>query len=156
MASIKEAVNTAGTFTITLASLTNGSARQSTAIDNSSGLYEDAEVTVKIKTNAAGTSATGSIEVYAIGTVDGGTTYTDGGGASDAAITINAARLIGTFPAVANATTYIGGPYSVAKAFDGWLPTSWAIAVKNNSGATLDSTGGNHAAKYQEFYHTVA
>jgi len=38
MASIKQALNTAGTATITLASLANGSGRASTAIDNTSGL----------------------------------------------------------------------------------------------------------------------
>ena len=156
MASIKEGFNTAATFTCTLASLTNTSARQSTVIDNSSGLYLDALVQIKIKTGASSTSASGSIAVYAFGTVDGGTTYTDGAGASDAAVTPLAMHLIGIFPAVANATTYISQVMSVAAGFGGVLPTKWGIAVQNNSGGTLDSTEGNHAKLYQEVYSTVA
>lgn len=158
MATIKETFNTAGTFTCTLASLANSTAgvgRQSTVIDNSSGLYLDALVTVKIKTNAAGTSATGFISVYAFGTTDGGTTYTDNAGAADAGLTISAARMIGAFPAVANATTYVSQQMSVAQAFGGILPAKWGIVVVNSSGAALDATEGSHAKQYQEVYATV-
>lgn len=135
--------------TITLASLANGSARQSTVLDNTSNLYLDALVTVKIKTGASGNTAAGTVEVYAIATTDGGTTYTDGGGATDAAITPNAAAFLGSFPATANATTYIGGPMSVAAGFGGVLPNKWAIVVKNNTPSTFDTTGGNFAVQYQ-------
>ena len=120
MSNVKQAFNTAATFTCTLASLANSTAgvgRQSTVIDNSANLFMDAIVTIKIKTGASGTAANGFISVYAFGTTDGGTTYTDGFGASDAAATVSAARLIGTFPAVANATTYISQQMSVAAAF---------------------------------------
>lgn len=159
MASVKQAFNTAATFTCTLASLANstsGVGRQSTVVDNSAGLYQDALVTLKIKTGASGVSSTGFIAVYAFGTTDGGTTYTDNAGASDAALTISASRLIGTFPAVANATTYVSQQMSVAAAFGGTLPAKWGIVVVNSSNAALDTTEGNHAKQYQEVYSTVA
>lgn len=156
MASIKEALNTAGTLTCTLASLASASARGSTAIDNSSGLYLDAGVMVKIKTGASGVSASGFVSVYAYGTVDGGTTYTDGFAGTDGAFTVSAVKLIGTFPAIANATTYTSQVMSVAAAFGGILPAKWGIVVQNNSGGAFDSTEGNHAKLYQELYATAA
>lgn len=156
MASVKLAFNTAGTFTCTLASLASGSARGSTAVDNSSGLYIDALVTIKYKTGASGTSSTGYVAVYAYGTTDGGTTYTDGFAGTDGAFTVSAARLIGTFPAVANATTYTSQQMSVAQAFGGVLPAKWGIVISNQTGSAADATEGSHAKQYQEVYATVA
>lgn len=143
------------TLTLTIASLANNGARQSTAVDNSSNLFLDALVFLKIKSGAASTVATGYVNVYAVGSVDGGTTYTENAGASDAGITLTAppnARLIGTINVVANAVTYYGGPMSVAQAFGGMLPDHWGIIIENKTGGTLDTTGGNHSAIYQGVY----
>jgi len=153
MADIKEKFGTNGVaITITVASLANNSARQSTVIDNSTNVYLDALVQLKIKTNASGTATTGYVNIYAFGTVDGGTTYTENAGATDAAITLTSppnAVLIGRINCVANATTYYSIPMSVAAAFGGVLPEKWGIIVENKTGAALDSTAGNHAVKYQ-------
>ena len=138
-------------LTITLASLGNTSARASTAVDNTSNLYLDALIAVKIKSGASGTAATGVVNVYAYGTVDGGTTYTEGATGTDAAITLTVptnARLIGVLNVVANATTYIG-TYSLAEAFGGIAPQKWGIIIDNESGAALDSTAGNLFVEYQ-------
>lgn len=140
------------TVTLTVASLTNGSARQSTEVDNTSNLFNDALVSLKIKSAASGTSASGTVNVYAYGTTDGGTTRTENAGASDAAITLTVppnARLIGVINAVANATTYRAGPFSVAAAFGGALPDHWGIIIENKTGGTLDATGGSHLITYQ-------
>lgn len=140
------------TITITLASLANNAARASTAIDNTTNLFLDSLLEMKIKSNAAGTSSTGTIEVYAYGSSDGGTTYTESATGTDAAITLTVptnARLIGVFNIVANATTYIAGPFSIASAFSGSLPAFYGIIVVNKSGAALDATGGSHFAIYQ-------
>lgn len=153
MADIKQKFGTSNqTITITVASLANNAARESTAIDNSTNLFIDAEVFVKVKSAAASTSSTGSVAVYAYGTVDGGTTYTEGATGTDAAITLTSppnAPLIGVVNVVANATTYRRGPFSVAAAFGGTLPEKWGIILVNLSGATLDSTAGNHSVVYQ-------
>ena len=133
-------------ITVSLASLTNGSAQQSAAIDNTTNLYFDAAVEIAIKTGASGTAATGSVNVYAYGSADGGSHYTDGASGSNASFTPTSPtnlKLIGVINAVANATTYTGGPFSVASAF-GYLPGKWGIVVTNNTGGTLDTTEGNH------------
>lgn len=141
-------------FTLTIASLTSGSARESTAIDNSSNVFQDALVQVKIKSAGSGTSGTGYVNIYAYATADGGTTYSDGCTGSDAAVTLTSPtnlKLIGVLNVVANATTYKSSPFSVAAAF-GVLPDHWGIVIENKTGATLDATGGNHAAFYQGVY----
>ncbi len=110
---------------------------------------------VQIKTGGSGTTANGFVAVYAYGTVDGGTTYTDGATGSDAAFTPTSPtnlRLLGVINCVANATTYKGGPFSVAAAFGGTLPQKWGIVITNQTGGTLDSTEGNHLKLYQGVY----
>lgn len=117
-----------GSITITLTSVTNGSTATSSAIDNSTNKYLSANVKVQVKTNAAGTSATGSCSVFLIRSTDGGTAYDD------------ATTFLGALSTVANATTYTR-IFSTEQL--GPLGTHWKIAVTNNSGATLDaSTGG--------------
>ena len=158
MATITELLNNNNTLTITLASLGSGSARQSTAVDNTTNQDLDAGVMVKVKTGASSVSSTGYVNVYAFGSADGGTTFSDGAGASDAAITLTSppnVRLIGRINAVANATTYTAGPFSVASAF-GYLPGKWGIIIENQTGATLDSTSGNFAALYERVRGTSA
>lgn len=139
-------------ITVTLAGLTNNSLRQSAAIDNSSNKWLDVLVMLKIKSGAASTSSSGLINVYAAGSADGGTSYTDGASGSDAAMTPTSPtnlRLIGVINVVANATTYTGGPFSVAAAFGGVLPDHFSLIIENKTGGTLDATEGNHAKFYQ-------
>ncbi len=159
MSNIKEAFGTSNqALTITLASLANNGQRQSTVVDNTTNLFLDALVALSIKSAAASTSATGFANIYAFGTSDGGTTYSDGAGATDAAITLTAPpnmRLIGVINIVANAVTYKGGPFSVRAAFGGVLPDHWGIVVENKSGAAFDATEGNHLKDYQGVYATV-
>ena len=152
MATLKQTYNTSGTGTLTIASLANGSGRCSTAIDNTSGVYITADIGLKIKTNAAGTSATGYVSVYLVRSYDG-TSYDDAFAGTDAAFTPVNATLIGTINAVANATTYYK---TIDLAELGLtLPKKWAIAIVNSSGAALDSTGGSHEFKYTEKYYTI-
>ncbi len=132
-------------ITCTFTSLASNGQRQSTAIDNTSNTFIDALVFVTVKTNASGTSATGYVNVYAYGSVDGGTNYSDGATGSDGSITLTAPpnmRLIGTVNCVANATTYKGGPFAVALAFGGVLPDHWGIVIENKTSATLDASVG--------------
>jgi hypothetical protein len=154
MGNLNEQLGSNGqSITCTITALTNGSARQSTAIDNTSNLFMDALVSAKVKTASSSTSATGHVDVYVYATVDNGTTYTDGATGSDGAMTPTSPTnlfLIGSINTVANSTTYYGGPWSVATAFGGVLPAKWGIVVVNNSGGTLDATVG--AAEYQGIY----
>lgn len=130
-------------ITCTLTSLANNGQRGSAAIDNTSNLFLDALVFLKIKSGGSGTSASGYVNVYAYGTADGGTTYSDGVTGTDAGQTLTSPpnlRLIGVINMVANSTTYDGGPFSVAAAFGGIFPDHWGIVVENKSGGTFDGT----------------
>src|SRR4051794_15534221 len=121
MASIKSAYGSSNqSITCTLASLANAAARASTAVDNTSNLFLDALVTVKVKSGASSTSATGTVNVYAYGTADGGSSYPEGITGTDAGATLTSpanVKLIGVLNVVANATTYQSEPMSVAAAF---------------------------------------
>lgn len=159
MASIKESFqNTVQNLTITLASLANGSARQSNVVDNSSDGFLDVLISFNMKTAASSTSATGYVNIYAFGTTDGGANYTENAGASDAAITLVSPtnlKFIGQANLVANSTTYKMGPFSLAAAFGGQVPQKWGVVVQNNTGAALDATEGSHVKTYQGIYSSV-
>ncbi len=156
MSDIKEKLGSSNqTITLTIASLANNGQRESTVIDNSTNLFLDALVQLKIKSGGASTSSTGYLNVYAYGSADGGTTYGDGATGSDAGITLTSPpnlRLIGVLNIVANGVTYKSNPMSVAQAFGGVLPEKWGIVIENKTGGTLDATGGNHSAVYQGVY----
>jgi hypothetical protein len=133
-------------ITCTITSLTNTSKRQSTAIDNTANLFLDALVTVKVKSGASGTATTGYVSVYAYGTSDGGSNYSDGMSGTDGSATLTSPpnmRLIGIINVVANSSTYVGGPFSVAAAFGGILPDHWGIVVDNETAGTLDASVGS-------------
>src|SRR5580700_9781428 len=138
--------------TCTITGLASGSQRASTAVDNTSNTFIDALAAVKIKTAASSTSSTGYVDVYAFGTSDGGSDYSGGASGTDGAYSgqLSALFKLGRIAAVANSTTYVGGPWSVAAAFGGTLPDHWGIAVDNESGATLDASVGS--AWYQGVY----
>ena len=138
-------------ITITLDALANNGQRCCLVVDNSTNLFEDALVGLKIVAPASGTSATGAVNVYAYGTADGGTTYGDTATGTDAGVTLTSPpnlRLIGTVNVVANSTTYNGSLLSVATAFDGVLPQKWGVVVENKTGGTL---GAGNAAWYQGY-----
>lgn len=116
--------------TIVLDSLGDGSSVASSAIDNSVNAYISANIQFKIKTGT-GTSAVGTVTVYILRSADGGTTYDDLNSNSE---------ILGVFNANVDATTYV---FSVDTNIVGSLPDFWKAALANNSGATLDSTGGS-------------
>lgn len=161
MASVKEAFGAANAFTITLNSLaSSGTAgRESTVVDNSSGLYIDALVEVRINYPNSAPANDQVIYVYAYGSLDG-TNYPEGLTGSDAAYTFlgsagalkTALRLIGVIPANQN-TDKRYGPFPVAPAFGGIMPPKWGIATLNYSGQTLAAS--NNSAQYREVYATV-
>lgn len=140
-------------ITCTLTSVTNGTQWGCAAVDNTTNLFLDVLVFIKIKTAASATSATGFLNIYAYGTADGGTTYSDTVTGTNASQTLTNpvnVKLIGVCNAVANSTTYNCGPFPVSVAFSGTLPDHWGIVVENKTGATLDASVGS--AWYQGIY----
>jgi len=143
-------------ITCTLTSLANNGQQGSLAIDNTSNLFLDAFVQLKIKTASSAVAATGSINVYAYGTADGGSDYSDAVTGTNASQTLTSPpnlRLIGVINANVVSTTYVGGPFSVAAAFGGVLPDHWGIVVENKTGAAFDGTTAS--AWYQGLQQSV-
>lgn len=152
---IKTKTTAKANFTITLASLANNSSRQSTMIDNSSDNYGRAIVYLRIKSGASAPSAGSVYEVYLIrGDDPASSTYrTDNAGASDAAITIENATLIGAIVVTANANKNFYGEFSTKEL--GALGPEWGIAIKNLSGQTVSSTGSDFLAEYVYVYDEI-
>uniref|UniRef100_A0A6M3IYH8 Uncharacterized protein n=1 Tax=viral metagenome TaxID=1070528 RepID=A0A6M3IYH8_9ZZZZ len=130
-------------FTMTLASLLNGSARQSTLVSNSSD-YPAALIGLKITSGATAPTAGSLYSVYLLRDI--GTVVDDGAGASDTAITIENAPLLGTIVVTATINKAFYG------VFDTWslgpLGPTFGIAVKNSSGQALNATEANHVKEY--------
>ena len=139
--------------------------RESTAIDNSSNKYMDALVGGKIQIGAP--SADGTIAIYAYGSYDG-TEYTAGLTGSDGTVTwgttgstgldgANNLPLLGVISVDATDDNDDArwGPFSVAAAFGGVLPTKWGIVVKNSTGAALHATGTNNECQFMGIKYDV-
>lgn len=156
---IKLAYGTASqALTCTLASLTTGSCRQATSVDNSSILYSDVLIYLAIKLQTGTPGSDKCINVYAFGSEDG-TNYDDNAGATDAAVTLRVPtnlRFIGRIETPDSGALTYKKLFTVARAFDGVLPAKWGIAVENRTNITLDATEGNHTKEYRGIYATVA
>lgn len=139
---------TAAAFVCTLASLASAASRQTTLLSNSSN-YPGALVYVRIKSATAPVAGT-VYEVYLLRT--DGTIADDNAGASDAAITILNAPLLGTIVVTAATATFYG-------IFDtaplGPLGTTWGIAIKNGTAQAISSTEGDHALRYTYYVPEV-
>lgn len=139
-------------ITITLANLADGALRQSASIDNSTLKFFDTRIGGKITTGTSPT--TGSvITLYAAASVDGGTIFSGGASGSDALFTEQEDQLFLLGQIIVASTSdkaYEFGPFSLLEAMKGFaIPDTWAIVVKNDTGAALNSTGGNHDVDYQ-------
>ena len=152
MATISQALANSAAATITIASLANAAGRASTAIDNSSALNYSADIFVKVKTGASGTSATGYVDIYLIRSEDG-TNYEDGFAGTDGAYVPNNATKIGIMSCVANSTTYTA---VINTSMFGELPRNFCIGLYNATGAALTATAGDHAVTYSLKKHTIS
>lgn len=133
-------------FTKTLASLANGSGRQTTMVANSNN-YPGAIVYVKAKSNSAPTVGT-TYDVYLLrGDDASSSTYrSDGAGASDAGLTILNAQLLGSITLTASATTDFYGEFDTGAL--GPLGPEWGVCFVNRSGQSLGATEGDHLLEY--------
>lgn len=140
---IKQKFGTPAALTMTIAALassTAGVGRQSTTVDNSTTRYQKLVIMAKVTTGTSPTTAK-SIKLYLIRS--DGTYYTDGAGASDAALTVVNAQLIA---AVATIATNDKPYYLEATIYD--PPDEWGVAIVHDTGVNLNSTGGNHYVRY--------
>lgn len=159
MANLKIEFATSTSITVTLASLTSGSARECTAIDNSSNKYTDAMVYLALKLQTGTPSNDKAIYVWFYGSEDG-TNYTDNASGSDAAVTMRSpTNLRGPFlisTPDSGGLTYKAVIGSVAAFFGGVLPRKWGFVVQNSTNVTFSATEGDHAKSYTGIYATIA
>jgi hypothetical protein len=155
MADRKLAYAAAAGITITLNSLADLAARESTVVSNTTNKYLDALVTASLTPAVAPGSP---LELYVYASVDGGTDYTDSATGADAAFTaskLRNARHLGSVRFEASGTALVrAGPFSVAELFGGVLPEKWGIIALNETGQALASS--SNSAEYQGVYETVA
>jgi hypothetical protein len=158
MTTNKQAFGTSTSLTITLNSLTSSSTagRESTAGDNTTDLFFDVLVSLRLNV-AAGTPANDqSIYLYAYGSEDG-TNYTDNATGTDAPITLRdpfnvSSPLILRVPILVGGVTFKTHPIGLRQWFGGSLPRKWGIIVRNNCGLSLAASG--NAATYTGIFST--
>ncbi len=125
--------------------------RASTAIVNTTNLYETAILGGTIATTGTPTADT-QIEIWLYGSWDNATTYTNAITGTDANFTVpgdasgnlksQMAQACSPIPQYdATARTYTIGPIDVAAAFDFMvLPDHWGVFIVHNTGTTLGAT----------------
>lgn len=162
MATTNVKYNSAGTaLTITLNSLAASATvgRQSTVVDNTSNLYDDAMVTVVVSTSASALASPNAVYCYLTGEFDAVPNYDQDSavvGATDAGYTIDAPSNL-RLAAIINCSTsskVYNKSFSVAQAFGGVMPSKWALVVVNNTGQTL--LGSGNSATYCGITYTTA
>lgn len=134
--------------------LAAGAARQSTMIANSSN-YPSATVYLRIKSGASAPTAGTVYEVYLLRGDDASSSgyRTDNAGASDAAITIENAQLLGTIVVTNTANKNFYGEFHTG--FLGPLGPEWGIAIKNATNQAVSTTEGDHLKEYNYFVPEV-
>lgn len=140
---IRTKLDTPAAFAITLASLANATARQSTLLVNTNS-RPAALVFVKLKSGAAAPTVGTVYEIYLLRS--DGSISDDAAGALDAAITIENAPMLGTIVVTATGNKNFYGVFDTAAL--GPLGSAWGIAIKNSTGQTISTSEADHSCRY--------
>lgn len=167
MASVKIAYATGTAYTLSLNSLASDSnlliGRASTAIDNTTNLYEDYLISGEFKMGTTPTTGT-FVEVWAYAIRGDDTNYPLGITGTDAGFTMPSlgAKLSGLarIAVVQVDLTTTGQVFdfkarSLASAFGGTAPSKHGLFIVHNCGAAFDATAGG-TCWYKGVYDTVA
>jgi hypothetical protein len=167
MASVKIAYASGTAFTLTLNSLASSSTllagRASTAVDNTTNLYEDYLISGEVKMGTTPTTAT-FVEVWAYAIRGDDTNYPLGITGTDANFSMpslgSKAGGVVRLGAIQVDLTTTGQVFdfasaSLAQAFGGSCPSKFGLFVVHNCGAALDASAGG-TFWYKGIYDTVA
>ena len=158
MADYKIKYAASATITCTLASLATSSSRtagrESTAVDNTSNLYDDALLSGQVTTGTTPT-AQKQIDVW-IYSDDGNDLYPDVLDGTDSNETItsenvrNGALKLALSLRVESTSDriYYFRNISVAALFGGTMPRKWGVFIAHDTAVNLNSTGSNHELRY--------
>lgn len=144
---IRTKLDAVANFTITLAALASGSARQSTIVANPNNRGA-ALIYLILQSGAAPTAGT-VYEIYLLRADSAGTYRTDGAGAADAAITVVNAQILGTIVVTNSLNTNFYGDFDTAPL--GPLGFNWGIAIKNSTDQPLNAVEANHVKEYATY-----
>lgn len=148
-ATIRDTFASLATLTMSLASLATSSVgvgRQSTLIDNTTARYTSAMVYLKVWTGVLAHTPNSLLNVYLL-RGDNNTIIDDNAGASDAALTVKNAPLLGNIQVTAStASVSYNGVFDTSPL--GPLGPQWGIALVNVSGAALGGIESNHLKNY--------
>ena len=146
------------TLTFTLTTLAHSSTldlgRQSAVADNTSGADDAIDALVGgIVTTSTTASTLRQIEIWSFGSWNNGSTFSIRAASTvDAGLNVSSMktnmRLLTIIPAMQGASTYAWGPFSVAQAYGGVLPTKWGIFLTHNTGVGLSANGNLHNLSY--------
>jgi hypothetical protein len=150
------AAETAFSVASNLNSLANNAGKPLGSVDNTTVLATNYKYKVKCTLPAASVVATGTIEVWLIGSITNATTdWTDNlspSGTSDIAASLKCAKLLDVVPANAvNQVVVIQGEIIGPQLTD--VPLYWSLVVVNKCGAALGASG--HAATFVATKYTV-
>lgn len=149
-------------ITCTLASLASSATagRGCAVVDNTTNKFDDALLTIAVKTSASALANDKACYIYLYGSEDG-TVYNASSAESvgtDAAVTPDSpGNMRGPYilNCPASSTTY-RTVISVASAFGGIMPRKWGFVLRNYTGQALDSTEANHQKTYTGVTETIA
>lgn len=131
-------------FSMTIAALASGAARQSTMLSNTLS-RPGASIMMSLKSGAVAPTAGAIYEFFLLRGNSSGF-RTDNAGSSNAAITILNAPLIGSLQVTATAAAQFADEFDTAPL--GNLGPEWGVATRNSSGQALDNTEANHVKQY--------
>lgn len=147
---IKDAIEDVATFTLSLAGLAAGSARQSTLVANATPTFKGAQIFLGIMSGGVAPTAGGTYDAYLIRSSENVSpnVRTDNAGASDAAITVENARHIGSAVVTATASKVFTIDVDT-RDLPLALGEEWGIIIENNTDQALNATEGNHDKEYR-------
>lgn len=150
MATVSLSYAAAVTMTITALNSNTSSTTAgwaSAVVDNTTNLYLDALVQVKLDMAATAAANDKAIYVYAYGGIETGVYSNPIAGTegdvtlTDVTTTGQNIRLLGVMPYNTTDEIIESSPFSVALAFGGTLPPFWGVAIMDFSGAAIAATG---------------
>lgn len=136
-------------ITITLASLANGTARQSLVVDNTVAKYLDVGLELQFELVAGSPASDKAIMVWAYTGV--GTRYQHNASGADASITMQTPTNLYFVRAIATPSGGAAYPIiipSLAAIFNNVMPQKWGLVVENRTGVSFHATESNHVKKY--------
>lgn len=128
--------------------------RQSAVADNTSSFDDAIDAIIGgIVTTSTTASTERQIEVWSFGSWNNGSTFSVTGTSTvDASLNVSSMKtlmkLITIIPTVGGACTYQWGPFSVAQAYGGLLPTKWGIFITHNTGVSTAIAATGHNLSY--------